>query len=628
MTPPSVVRLRLGPGNPPTIIAERGDGVPDVFWGQLRVEWGYAGDPGRAVQVPLPRFSGNLGWLKPACTTYRVTLEWDPRVRELVRQVADERRQLDSIIAGEPCLSEDEVRARLAGSRFRRELKSFQLRDVGRLLALPHGANFSVPGAGKTTVAYAVYEAERRASRVGRMLVVAPLSAFDAWKTEAAACFAPDQRPRMEVYNDYAPSDAEVLLVNYHRLALNYDELTAWTSKVPTLVLLDEAHRMKAGRSGTHGSACLDLAFSADRRDVLTGTPAPQTPGDLVALLDFLWPGQAQRILPQAALTTRSAPEVTHQVAAAIRPLFVRTRKEELGLTPPNLLVQPVPLEGLHRDIYMALRDRYAGELTLSMNDRAEFSRMGTIVMYLLEAASNPHLLAAGSSEADPPIFRHPPLPVEPGSRLWDLIQRYNQYETPAKFQQLARLVSRNAQAGRKTLIWSNFVRNLQALRRMFGRYEPALIYGSVPSEASSPTALLTRESELQRFREDLDCMILLANPAAMSEGVSLHQVCRDAIYVDRTFNAGQYLQSIDRIHRLGLPPGAETNLTFLVSTGTIDDVVDARIRVKATALGNMLDDPDLVTMALPQEDEEGYGYAVDDREDLQALFAHLRRDG
>src|SRR5208282_4377056 len=100
MTPPSVVRLRPGPGNPPTIIAERGDGVPDVFWGQLRVEWGYAGDPGRAVQVPLPRFRGNLGWLKPACTTYRVTLEWDSRVRELVRQVADERRQLDSIIAG------------------------------------------------------------------------------------------------------------------------------------------------------------------------------------------------------------------------------------------------------------------------------------------------------------------------------------------------------------------------------------------------------------------------------------------------------------------------------------------------------------------------------------------------
>lgn len=625
MSLPAVLRLRLGPGNPPTIIAERGEGVPDVFWGQLRVEWGYGGDPGHAVHVPLARFRSNLGWLKPACTAYRVNPEWDPRVRDVIRQVSDERRLLDSIISDEPALKDEDVRARLTASRFRRELKPFQIRDLARLLALPHGANFSVPGAGKTTVAYAVYEAERAAGRVARLLVVAPLSAFDAWKSEADACFAPDQRPRIKVYNDHAPSEAEVLLINYHRLASNYDGLAKWASKVPTMVLLDEAHRMKAGRSGTHGSACLDLAFSADRRDVLTGTPAPQAPGDFVALLDFLWPGQAQRILPQAALTSRPAPEVTHDVASAIRPLFVRTRKEELGLTPPNLHVESVPLEGLHRDIYMALRNRYAGMLAVTMNDRAELSKMGTIVMYLLEAATNPHLLAAGSSDADPPIFRHPPLAVEPGSRLWDLIQRYNQYETPVKFQHLARLVSRNAQKGRKTLIWSNFVRNLHALRRMFGRYEPALIYGGVPSEASSPAAALTRESELQRFREHPDCMILLANPAAMSEGVSLHQVCHDAVYLERTFNAGQYLQSIDRIHRLGLPPGSETNLTFLVTSGTIDDVVDERIAVKATALGNMLNDPDLVTMALPHEDEEGYGYALDDAEDLQALFAHLR---
>ena len=102
-----------------------------------------------------------------------------------------------------------------------------------------------------------------------------------------------------------------------------------------------------------------------------------------------------------------------------------------------NLRVEPVPLEGLHRDIYLALRDRYAGELAVSMNDRAEFSRMGTIVMYLLEADQILTCWRRCSSDADPPIFRHPPLPVEPGSRLWDLIQRYNQYETPAKFQHL-----------------------------------------------------------------------------------------------------------------------------------------------------------------------------------------------
>jgi hypothetical protein len=116
---------------------------------------------------------------------------------------------------------------------------------------------------------------------------------------------------------------------------------------------------------------------------------------------------------------------------------------------------------------------------------------------------------------------------------------------------------------------------------------------------------------------------VLLANPAAMSEGVSLHEVCHEAIYVDRTFNAGQYLQSIDRIHRLGLAVGVDTNITFLVHRLSIDETVDDRIRVKADRLSRMLEDANLVTMALP--DEEDYGELID-VEDLDALFAHLAR--
>jgi SAM-dependent methyltransferase len=62
------------------------------------------------------------------------------------------------------------------GTRFSRRLRSFQIRDLGKLLALPNGSNFSVPGAGKTAVAYALYECERTARRVERLLIVAPLT--------------------------------------------------------------------------------------------------------------------------------------------------------------------------------------------------------------------------------------------------------------------------------------------------------------------------------------------------------------------------------------------------------------------------------------------------------------------
>lgn len=611
-------------GVPPVVQATRLGEVPHGFWLQLIGEWGSDGErPGQQVVLPLELLLSNMGWLRTACQRYDVGIVSTPELDDIIQQTRAQRRLLQTALSAPHSLDADEVAHRLAGTRFARDLRPFQTRDLGRLLGLSNGANFSVPGAGKTTVAYAVYETERAAGRVEQMLVVAPLSAFDAWQNEVDVCFPEAARPVVAPLVDQAPSDAEVLVVNYHRLDSRYETIARWVARKPTLVLLDEAHRMKRGWDGTFGSACLSIAFLAARRDILTGTPAPQSPQDLIALMDYLWPGQGRRVLPAEALVTPPPPDAGAQVAAAIAPLFVRTRKSELGLDQPIMRVVEVELDPLQAEIYHALRDRYAGAFEVNMADRATFAGMGDIVMYLLEAATNPQLLTAGSGADDALSFRHPPLDVPPGSKLWDLLQQYNQYETPAKFRQLAEMIEANAAQGRKTLVWSNFVRNLQGLERMLAVHQPALIYGGIPSEFAGATASRTRESELARFRADPACSVLLANPAAMSEGVSLHQVCHDAIYLDRTFNAGQYLQSVDRIHRLGLPPDQETRITFLLTAGTIDEVIDARIREKAERLGEMLDDPDISTMALPSD--EDYGPALDSTADMVALFAHLR---
>ncbi len=86
--------------------------------------------------------------------------------------------------------------------------------------------------------------------------------------------------------------------------------------------------------------------------------------------------------------------------------------------------------------------------------------------------------------------------------------------------------------------------------------------------------------------------MVLLSNPATLGEGISLHQVCHDAIYVDRDFMAGRFLQSLDRIHRLGLAPETETRVTVLAATGTVDEVVARRMEEKLEFMGGILDDP------------------------------------
>lgn len=620
MRPPTITIRATG--QRPSFDVTRGAGVPDAFWLRLRSEWGIQGpDPASHLVVGIEQVLSRIAWLKPTCRIYGVGIDWDDAARRTIGSLHEERLAVTENTERPP-LTDLEVHDRLRSSRFVRPLQSFQVRDLAHLLALSHGANFSVPGAGKTTVAYATYEAERKTDRVNRLLVVGPISAFDSWRAEAKVCFS--DPPQIEVFAGAVPRpNTEVLLVNYQRFYLSYDRIAAWVSQHRTHVILDEAHRMKRGRDGEWGAACLDLAYLAVRRDILTGTPAPNAPADLEALIGFLWPNQARRILPPEALIPNPPLDVGPRIAQSIRPLFARTTKRELVLPHPTIKALTVPLEGLHADIYRALLDRYAGQFSVGSLERVDFVRLGRVTMYLLEAACNPALLTAGSSRDDPIRFRHPPLSLPPGSSLTEILRRYNDFEVPRKFIELGRLVKTNAELGRKTLVWSNFVRNLSTLERMLAVYRPALVHGGIPPADSAPAALRTRDGELRRFRGDADCMVLLANPAAMGEGISLHQTCHDAVYLDRTFNAGQYLQSLDRIHRLGLRPDEETRFTLLLTENTVDMVVDSRVARKAKQLGAMLDDADIATMALP--DEEDYGPAVDSVEDVNALLRHLR---
>lgn len=573
----------------------------------------------RELRVPLDQFLSSRNWLGQALNSEGCDADLAPEVVALLERGDAERQEIARIMRAEvPSIEVEEVASLLEAGHFKRPLKSFQLRDLARILSLSHGANFSVPGAGKTTVAYATFAAERARNRVRRMLVVAPLSAFDAWLEEAGECI--DPAPHVERFELRVPRGTEVLLVNYQRLAARYGQIAAWVQEQSCHVILDEAHRMKRGRNGEWGSACLRLAHLAVRRDILTGTPAPQHPSDFTALLDFVWPHQATKILPRGARQADPPPDVMADVSRRLQPLFARTKKDELGLDDPILKVEVVHMKPLQSEIYDALRTRMTRAIRASARERATFGEMGSVVMYMLEAATNPALLATAIG-GQPSTTQWPPQAVPADSSLADRVLHYAEHEVPRKFEVLAALVAQNAADNRKTLIWSNFVANLRELgERILAPYNPAVIHGSVPS-GDYPDEVVTRERELRRFRTDATCHVLIANPAAMSEGVSLHHECHDAVYVDRTFNAGQYLQSIDRIHRLGLAPGTDTRITFLVSAGTIDETVDDRVRVKAERLSEMLSDPNLVTMALP--DEEAYGNWID-ADDLDALFAHL----
>lgn len=613
----------------PTVLLERSDDANPGAWAMIQEALArgiLSGSVDRTV-VHADVFLAELDVLRELRTIYGKGLELGPTLIAHLESMAADRRARETAVGGVAELENlDDLDDELRATGFIRTLKQFQRENLARVLRLPHAADFSVPGAGKTTLALAAFAILRNRGVIDKLMVVAPIAAFEAWREEAAACFG--DPPQLVVYrgpDTYVPTTTDVLVSNYHRVASDYDRIRQFVATARTQVILDEAHRVKRGSEGVHGRAILDLAYAASRRDLLTGTPAPQGAHDLVALVKFLYPGQDRQILPHSAYHEALGrdPGVLAETQAAICSYFVRTPKSALQLPPTAFDVVRCNMPAIQSAIYDALVGRYRGSLSLSDRSRHEMRQLGRIMMYLLEAATNPMLLNSGSDSGDDPGFSHPPIELTGDETVSQLLEQYARFETPWKYTKVASIVADAKTRGEKVLVWTNFVRNIRALDRCLAQYNPAVVHGGVPSQPGPSEDTVTREMEFDRFRNDPDCSVLLANPAACGEGVSLHHWCHHAVYLDRSFNASHFLQSQDRIHRLGLDKDTITNFTVLVSIGTIDETVDLRLIEKVEALSILMNDPGLVQVALPNADVGEGGTPVFE-DDVTAVLAHL----
>jgi SNF2 family DNA or RNA helicase len=256
---------------------------------------------------------------------------------------------------------------------------------------------------------------------------------------------------------------------------------------------------------------------------------------------------------------------------------------------------------------------KLARALSATKND-GDYLRARRSVMRLLQLSVNPILaLKSITSEVTG---------LESG-----IVQTVLDEGTSAKMQAVVDHARELAHAGHKVVIWTIFTETILELERLLADLNPVSLYGQVPS--GSPMDGGTREGILKRFHEDPNCMVLIANPAAAGEGISLHTVCHNAIYLDRSYVSTHYLQSIDRIHRLGLEPNTVTNIFIYrtkapASIGSIDYSVSRRLANKIRGLQDLLNDTDLHEIAFDEENaDDPVDYAVD-LQDLVDLVEEL----
>ncbi len=486
----------------------------------------------------------------------------------------------------------------------KRQLKDHQIKSTYHLSLIGNGANFSVPGSGKTTVVLTYFQKLRAEGKVNTLFVVGPPACFYPWQDEYKEVIGikPHSKilsgmtkdSRLFTYTDtHTPED--LYLITFQTLLNDSEDINAFlkNSNISALLVIDEAHYMKRV-DGNWANAVLNIAEAATYRCALTGTPMPKSYSDLLNLMKFLWPNEnpitssdkAKLELYEEKNDFESASKL---LEPKIGPLFYRVRKRDLGLTKPVFNVPTlVKMNENERTFYDAIVNKirdYDRDDYLKNIELVSKLRRGRMIR-VRQSLSYSKLLISALEDYHEDL-------LEGESDLKKLLIDYDEIEQPAKLVTLINMTRKLLDKGEKVLIWSNFIGSIDLIMKSFkkeGIYCKK-ITGSVPVEREKVSVEETREKIRDEFVDpESGLNVLIANPAACAESISLHKTCHHAIYYDLSYNLAQYLQSLDRIHRVGASEIYSAYYDFLVYEDTIDLDILEILKKKAEKMYQIID--------------------------------------
>lgn len=491
-------------------------------------------------------------------------------------------------------LHEFENFKKVVSQEITRPLKPEQEKASFFMTVMKRAANFSVPGAGKTAMMYGTfaYLSSSQVNEVNKLLVVSPLNAFAAWRTEFQEVFGSNRElyylnMRDKKYSNNPGAikhdwvQADVITINYeslqNKLNIINDLLDA-----KTMLVFDEVHRVK-GVGGQRAKAALSLSQAPHYRYVLTGTPIPNGFRDIYNFLHLMYPDEYSSFFAWDLTTLNNIdPE---DVNKKLSPFFWRTNKQDLHVPKPD------------PDIIKEVKPSKNQQLLSQAIYENENGTLATLIR-LLQASTNPELLATninykelGLVDADSGVWDKQGSTVEKeNASSSEAYKKFNltKIEAP-KFEIGIDLIDKLVSQGKKVLVWGMFVGTMQKITDTLNGMgiKTTLVYGATPKQ--------DREGMINNFRTG-DAQVLVSNPNTLGESISLHQTVHDAVYFEYNFNLTFMLQSRDRINRLGLPANQYTRYYYLMTKGDvahmgfIDNTVYKKLKDKERVMLDAID--------------------------------------
>lgn len=505
--------------------------------------------------------------------------------------------------------------------KLERKLYPLQLLSAFHMAFAQNSCNFAVPGAGKTSIVYAAYAylknlPKDHPSHVDKLLVIGPLSSFAPWENEYKECFGYSTKSfRMSGDSDisknqkeqhlYSATPAELTLIFHGGVDRYQNDIIDFLKRNKSMVVVDEAHRIK-NPEGVWGRSVTEISKEAVSRVILTGTPVPNGYQDIFNLYKFIYPFKFKEILKfhyhnLEDMTNNSQPESSRvqELKENISPYFIRIKKEDLNLPEIEEYVMSIEMDSYQREIYDFIESQYIKNF--KENDSATVKDIlnKAKLIRLRQASTNPALLSKTlkdslengilTGETDPnSVFTTDTDEYINDSEFFNKICKYSEFETPKKFVEILSLLNNEILINNgKVIIWTIFIQNAKELQSYLNInvIKSNLLIGEISQQE--------RELTIKKFNDpnNSEFQVVIANPFSVAESISLHKGCHNAIYLERDYNCSNFLQSKDRIHRVGLDKNQITKYYYFISEDSIDEVINHRLLIKIARMEEIIND-------------------------------------
>ena len=404
-------------------------------------------------------------------------------------------------------------------------------------------------------------------------LIVTPSITIHNWYNEfeahsnVAAFVAPVRGARKQREKLLSDTTKRIFIVNIEM----FTHYFAILSKMKfDIIIVDESQRIKSPVAKSVKNL-LKISPRAKYRYIMSGTPITNSAQDIFSQFLFMDKGKAfgddyhvfmkrnfddlnegfkrkKQYFPDYIIK----PEKINEFNSIIASNSSRLKKEECLDLPPKVFVPyELDMEGDIKKAYDEMKTRFLTLFEDDFDSAMTASNAAVQVIRLLQIVSG-YCITENNEELC--------------------------YKNNSKLDLLKELVP-DLTYNTKVVIFAVFRQNIRMLQREFAKFNPAIIYGATNNKAE----------QVNKFRNNDSCRVLIANPHSAGIGVNLVEASY-SFYYSRNFNLEDWLQSIDRTHRSGSEIHDKITYGILKYKNSVDELVDEALKGKKNLSNSLIE--------------------------------------